>query len=177
MRVHHCLFIPAIAVLALAACAPMQPSPYGPRDGAYGYGFMDEKLDGTRWRISFASNAVTPRETLDAFVLYRAAELTLAKGYDRFAVTDRSFERHIERTGAYPLYPLYHYGDGRHRRYLHHLNHYYAHSYTTFEQRTAALVIIPYRGAPPEDTIRTEDAHAVKMRLGPAIKWRNDPVP
>ena len=84
-----------IAAIAggLAACAsetPYQPAPPGPGGHASsGFGYSDYKVDSTHWRVSFAGNSFTSRETVEKYLLYRAAELTLEQGFDWFETTDR----------------------------------------------------------------------------------------
>lgn len=75
---------------ALAACA--KPALYQPMHGEdVGYG--EQQLETNRYRVWFAGNAATPRETVEDYVLYRCAELTLEKGYDYFVLSDRTAER------------------------------------------------------------------------------------
>lgn len=81
----------AAAGLVLTACAT--PTPYGPADvtsGArYHPGYSETRLEENRYRLSFAGNDITPRETVENYMLYRAAELTLSDGYDWFEVVNR----------------------------------------------------------------------------------------
>ena len=71
----------------LAACATATPYKRMEKDGL-GYG--DQKLEDNRYRVFFAGNSRTPRETVEDFVLYRAAEVTLENGYDYFVLSDRT---------------------------------------------------------------------------------------
>lgn len=87
------------AIGAVAGCAT--PTPYQPAaasHGGYGsragYGFRDQKLDSDHWSVTFAGNSLTSRETVESYLLYRAAELTVQQGYDWFETTDRKTERH-----------------------------------------------------------------------------------
>jgi len=76
----------SLLVLALAACATA--TPYAPVDGRFGYG--EQKLESNRYRVWFAGNSATKRETVENYVLYRAAELTLDGGYDYFVLSERT---------------------------------------------------------------------------------------
>jgi len=78
--------LPILLTAALAGCA--QPALYQPMDHEVGYG--EQQLEGNRYRVWFAGNSATPRATVGDYVLYRCAELTLAKGYDYFVLSDRS---------------------------------------------------------------------------------------
>jgi len=80
--------------LGLAACetaTPYQPAPPGPAAG--GYGYRDYRIDATHWRVSFSGNSLTSRETVEKYLLYRAAELTVQQGFDWFQTTDRHTEK------------------------------------------------------------------------------------
>lgn len=74
-----------LAALLLAACAT--PAYYQPMHDEVGYG--EQKLEANRYRVWFSGNSLTPRETVENYVLYRAAELTLAEGYDWFLLAAR----------------------------------------------------------------------------------------
>jgi hypothetical protein len=79
------------AVLALSGCTT--PTPYQAAvdtGGGYHPGYTDTKLEDTRYRITFAGNDVTSRETVENYLLYHAADLTLQQGYDWFEVVKRA---------------------------------------------------------------------------------------
>lgn len=77
------------STLALAACTAA-PTPYQPLDGAYGY--SAQQIEDNRFRVSFSGNTATPRETVENYLLYRAAEVTLETGHDYFTVVSRDIE-------------------------------------------------------------------------------------
>lgn len=90
-----------LAVL-LGACAA--PTPYRP--ALKGEGFSDRPIEDGRFRISFAGNETTPRATVEDYMLYRAAEVTLANGKDHFVVVQRNVEeraRTVVRTEPDPM--------------------------------------------------------------------------
>ncbi|MEL6259035.1 MAG: hypothetical protein AAFQ67_08265 [Pseudomonadota bacterium] len=71
---------------ALGAC--VSSTPYQAAiDGRQGY--SDQRIEEDRWAIAFAGNAVTDRQTVETYLLYRAAELTLESGYDHFQIVTR----------------------------------------------------------------------------------------
>jgi hypothetical protein len=81
------------ACLALGACATPTPyQPYAPGAVASG-GFSEVKIERDRMRVTFAGNSITSRETVERYLLYRASELTVAEGYDWFALADRRTDR------------------------------------------------------------------------------------
>ena len=73
--------------LALAGC--MEPAIYGPRRPGASTGYTDRELTPNRFRVTFAGNSVTRRETVENYLLLRAAEVTLAQGGTHFVFDDR----------------------------------------------------------------------------------------
>lgn len=90
------------ALLALAACAT--PTPYQPLTAERG-GYAEERLAEDRYRVVFAGNARTPAEQVENYLLRRAAELTLERGYGWFRVSDQRTEGNI-RTIQTPSGPV-----------------------------------------------------------------------
>lgn len=80
----------------LAACATA--TPYQPSETA-GYGFHEQTIESNRVRITFRGNTLTDRETVETYLLYRAAEVTLQNGKDYFVVADRDTEEHSRLQG------------------------------------------------------------------------------
>lgn len=79
--------------ISLSACAT--PTPYRPitGQGSYRTGFFDEQIEANRFRVGFAGNSLTSRETVERYLLFRAAQLTLERGFDNFTLVDRDTER------------------------------------------------------------------------------------
>jgi hypothetical protein len=73
----------------LTAC--VAPTPYQPAPPR-GFGFSEERLEQNRFRITFRGNSLTTRETVEDYLLYRAAELTLQNGFDHFMMVGRDTE-------------------------------------------------------------------------------------
>ncbi|MEO0398303.1 MAG: hypothetical protein AAF224_02645 [Pseudomonadota bacterium] len=80
----------AVGFLALAACATS--TPYAPATDGNRYGFSEQRIESNRYRIMFRGNSSTTRETVETFLLYRAAELTLMNGFDHFIVIENDTE-------------------------------------------------------------------------------------
>jgi len=91
------LALAAVAGL-LAACASAGPTPYQPSNTAR-YGFQEQQIEENRLRITFRGNTLTDRETVETYLLYRAAELTLQNGKDYFVVVTRDTEEHSRLQG------------------------------------------------------------------------------
>lgn len=78
----------ALAAGLLAAC--MAPTPYQPRLEGDRTGYTDRALTQNRYRITFTGNSATPRETVESYLLLRAAEVTRAAGYSSFMFDTRN---------------------------------------------------------------------------------------
>ena len=58
-------------------------------------GYSEAWIGGNRYQVNFAGNTLTSRDRVEGYLLYRAAELTLEKGYDWFEINDRLTERDV----------------------------------------------------------------------------------
>ena len=154
-----------MAALTIGACAA-RPTPYIPRDGAYGY--EQTQIDSQTWRVVFAGNADTPRETVENYLLYRAAEIMLFGAQEQFIV----LEKEIERTrDYYPHAPYHsHYG-GYHGRRSHRSLHYgYSPpSYYAVESYTAIATIRSFPDGPAPAGLQIYAARDVIARLGHTV--------
>ncbi len=87
------LTLAAIAALGAGLAACETATPYQPRvAGAKVGGYSEEALAGGRWRVRFSGNMETSRETVEKYLLYRAAELTAQQGGDWFEASDTATE-------------------------------------------------------------------------------------
>ncbi|HEY2011024.1 MAG TPA: hypothetical protein VGH23_18690 [Rhizomicrobium sp.] len=77
-----------LAAGLLAGC--MTPTPYAPRTEGQKTGYTDRALTETRYRVTFTGNSVTPRETVENYLLLRAAEVTRAAGFSTFMFDTRN---------------------------------------------------------------------------------------
>ena len=78
--------------LAVTACAT--PTPYRPAGyGSDHTGYSSQQIESNRYRVFFAGNSMTSRETVERYLLFRAAELTLERGGDWFEMVDRQTDR------------------------------------------------------------------------------------
>jgi len=77
-----------LAAGLLAGC--MTPTPYVPRTQGQTTGYTDRALTKTRYRVTFTGNSVTPRETVENYLILRAAEVTRAAGYSSFMFDTRN---------------------------------------------------------------------------------------
>jgi hypothetical protein len=172
MIVRHPLRLIAVAlVLALAACASPTPTPYQPQTGRFGY--TTERLDNGAWQVQFTANQLTPRDATENYALYRAAQLARQQGFERFAVMDRTYDTHTERTYAYQTRPPgFESREERLRGTTTYSDPFETTRMVTSEWRTATLVIRPFRGAAPAGARQVYDAAAEIARIGPTLKQR-----
>ena len=98
------LMVAAAAGLTLAACATA--TTYQPADGGR-YGFQEQMIEQNRVRISFRGNTLTERATVENYLLYRAAEITLQNGKDYFIVANRDTEEHSRLQGVGTMRPRF----------------------------------------------------------------------
>lgn len=81
-----------VAGLALTLTACVTTTPYQPQDRR-GFGFSEQRLQEQRFRVRFSGNTATPRETVENYLLYRAAEITLENGATHFRFVDREVDK------------------------------------------------------------------------------------
>lgn len=171
--------------LSLAAC--MTATPYRPATGTgeSRTGYSDERIEDNRFRVTFAGNSLTSRETVERYLLYRAAELTVQNGFDYFVLTNRDTEKKTEvyRTGSAfgpgpwgywsPYWRFY-----RPRWGWRSWDPFYDDpfwydrdfDYRTVNRYEAMAEIITGKGPKPADNLRAFDAREVLSRLGPNIQ-------
>lgn len=77
-----------VALALLAGCA--QPAAYAPRAPGQTTGYTDRELTPNRYRVTFTGNSVTPRQTVEDYLLLRAAEVSLAAGSRYFVFDTRN---------------------------------------------------------------------------------------
>jgi hypothetical protein len=79
----------AVAFAWLAGCS--DTTPYRP--AVRGEGYSDEQVGPGRFRVTFVGNTVTDRQTVEDYMMYRAAEVTLNAGRERFTVLEKDVDR------------------------------------------------------------------------------------
>ena len=79
----------ATSTLMVAGCAT--ETRYRPATGQ-GFnrtGYSERQIEPNRFLVGFSGNSVTTRDTVERYLLFRAAELTLQNGYDYFVMANR----------------------------------------------------------------------------------------
>lgn len=159
----------------LGSCATPTPyHPASPTDPAHTDGYHELQVERERWRVVFAGNSLTSRETIETYLLYRAAELTLENGYDWFHAVERDTEEHVtlivrEPIGAWgPGWePHWRYAYGARAGWRSWDRHsgdteFDVRRITTYE---AVAEVVMRRGTKPAGDARAFDARAVKASL------------
>ena len=174
----------------LAGCTTATPYQPDLRGSQVSGGFSETRVTNDRFRVQFRGNTLTSRDTVERYLLYRAAELTLAQGYDWFEIDDRRTDR-TERTYVDSMGPRMgmgwgggwgygmwqpswrYYGAGFGWRSW---NPYFGDPFfadrmdiRTVQQFEAGAEIILHRGPTPEGSARAFDARQVKQNLEPTI--------
>jgi hypothetical protein len=176
----------ALAVVALAgglaACETATPyQQLNPNDASAG-GYRDARLDATHARVTFSGNSVTSRETVERYLLYRAAELTTAQGFDWFEEVQRATDKTTD-VFVDPFYGSWGYGYGWRPSWRFRRPGYgggwatwgpgwgydpWGPTYvSTFNRYEASAEIAMGRGPKPD--ARALDAREVMTNLGPGI--------
>jgi hypothetical protein len=176
-----------VAVLAglaagLAGCetaTPYQPLAQG---GATSGGFTDQRLDDNHFRVTFEGNTSTSRETVETYLLYRAAEVTVNSGYDWFQAVDKHTQRdaqtYVDTWGPGPYgywHPYYRrwgaWGWGGWGPYWGPYGPYGGPATVdTVEKFQASADIAMAHGPKPANNPRAMDAREVLNNLGPKIQ-------
>jgi len=175
------------AAFSLSACATSTSTPYQPisRAAPVQGGYSDEHIAGDRWRVTFSGNRLTSRETVEGYLLYRAAELTLEQHRDWFEIVDRETEHEVQRDTirepsyspwwGYPSWrPYWRYYDPRlgwNTWYPYNGDPFWSRRIDTrkVERYQATAEIVMHTGSKPPGNGRIFDAREVVMRLEPKI--------
>lgn len=185
MKIARAAAIAAIlAAAGLSACATATPYQPNVRGNAASGGYSDYRIADNRFRVTFSGNSLTSRDTVERYLLFRAAELTLAQGYDGFVLADRETNRDT-RTYYDPSPSRFGYGYGYWQprwRYFGprygwrawdpwYSNRFWADDMDmrTVTRYEANAEIVLYRGAAPAPAEWAFNAREVIANLGPGI--------
>ncbi|MCP4410367.1 MAG: hypothetical protein GY807_22000 [Gammaproteobacteria bacterium] len=76
----------SLIILLTAGCAG--PTPYHPT--LEGTGYVDQRIADNHYQVSYTANSFTRNKKVKQYLLYRAAEITLEQGEERFVVLDQN---------------------------------------------------------------------------------------
>lgn len=161
------VLLAASLLILLGACA--METPYQPSEGRYGY--SEQQIEDNRYRVTFTGNPSTPRDTVQNYLLYRAAELTVQQGFDHFTVVDRDVERSTRYYTQGYADDFYYdrFGSRRGIRRFYRPSFYSANAYPVNEYSSFAVIVLA-EGDKPEDDANAYDALDVLQRLQPLIR-------
>ncbi len=162
----------ALCLVTVAAC--QTPTPYKAAVTQNDDGYSTQRIEANRFRISFKGNSLTTRQTVDTYMLYRAAEVTLQNAGDYFIVVNKD----VDKSTGYENYgddlawgwgggwgwrhgfggPGFGPGFGGGMDYSRPINSY-----------DAIADIVTYRGPKPAANPYAYDAHEVLNAIGPTI--------
>jgi hypothetical protein len=179
----------AASTLMVAGCAT--ETTYRPATGQ-GFnrtGYSDRQVEPGRFLVSFAGNSVTSRDTVERYLLFRAAELTLQNGYDYFVMANRDTDLQ-SRTYTTPGVGNG-WGYGGFGGYWGPSWRYYGRGFgwrtwdpwfgggfgpwgndfdiRTIDRYEATAEIVMRKGPIPRDNLRAFDARAVVNSIGPSV--------
>ena len=179
------------STLLVAGCAT--ETSYRPATGV-GFGrtgYSERQVEPDRFLVSFAGNSVTSRDTVERYLLFRAAELTLQNGNDYFLMAQRDTDLQ-SRTYTTPGFG---YGYGGFGGYWGPSWNFYGRGYgwrrfggglgyggfggfggfgddfdvRTIDRYEATAEIVMRRGPIPRDNLRAFNARAVVDSIGPSV--------
>ncbi len=182
------MLILAAGLTACATATPYQPNVRGQTASG---GFSDLRLEPDRYRVTFAGNSLTSRETVERYLLYRSAELTTQQGFDWFETADRRTDRDARTTIEQDPFMRPGFGYGAGYGSWRPAWRYYGSRYggwrswdpfwgdpffadraqvRTVEKFEASAEIVLHKGAKPAGDPRAYDAREILSSLGPNIQ-------
>jgi hypothetical protein len=160
----------ALCLAVVAACAT--PTPYKEAATMNGDGYTTQQIESNRFRISFRGNSLTTRQTVDTYMLYRAAEVTLQNGGDYFIIVNKDVDKN---TGYENYGDDLAWGWGGGWGWRHGYGGYagpfgggfdYSRPINSYD---AIADIVTYRGPKPAANPYAYDAHEVLNAIGPTV--------
>ncbi len=153
-----------LAAAPLAGCA----TAYGKE--TWSGGFSETQLAEGKWSVLFSANGYTNDETTQTYWLYRAAQLTIEKGYDGFTITTAMNLASVDLPHEPP-------GDPRVIRAGHGggVTYHYVYvpsgGYDTYKPALRGTIQM-LRGPVTEKALKTYDAHRLAEALTPIIQGK-----
>lgn len=168
--------------LSLFVLGCSTPTTYGPAED--GKGYSERQTESDRYRVSFAGNSLTSRETVESYLLYRAAEVTLQSGNNHFRIVTQDLETtttYFDTVTASPAYGGFGYSRYHKRRGFHGsafggFSTVRSHPITSYEA-VANIIVFSAKESAGEERLysdHTYNASDVIKRLEPMIVRRED---
>ena len=84
----------SVTTLGLAGCETATPyQPITAQRALTQGGYSEEQIEANRFRVQFAGNSLTSRQTVERYLLFRSAQLTVNNGFDWFQSVDRHTDK------------------------------------------------------------------------------------
>ncbi len=170
-RQTHLVLVTVLGIVGLlSGCA----TPYKASGLMGRFGYSDIQIDHNTVKVSFRGNAVTSKDTVETYLLFRCAEVTVEKGYDWFATVSESGET---KQGTLNT-PGYYTGSGNTSGHIsgnsvfattNTQGTYFPSQTINFRMFGASAVIKMFKGEKPEDALGAYDAREVVKFMGPKI--------
>ena len=172
------LTLAAVTGLGAILTACETPTPYQPLNpaAAYAGGYSEEKVNDDLWQVTFSGNSLTSRDTVESYLLYRAAELTVAQGFDWFEPVDRHTDKKVDVEPGPGFYGGFGYGYGWRPYWRHYGGGYGWRGWDPYwgdpffdasvtQKYEASTEIVMGHGPKPADDRRAMDAREVMTNL------------
>jgi hypothetical protein len=181
-----------VSVIVVSACATTAPR-FTPYQAAVPgkFGFSEQRIEATRYRVTFEGNSRTTRQRVEDSLLLRAANVTLENGYDWFQVVNRATDpkTYQLRSPSYGSswagglgfnsgFASYRYWSPRHGWVFYHDPFAFNQSFSVFDDRNEVQEITRYqanaeiilgKGSKPADRADAFDARDVSANLTPRV--------
>ena len=151
----------ASIVLAVACAGCATVTPYQPVQR--GEGYSEQKLEDNRFRVRFAGNRLTPKETVQNYLLFRAAEITLQNGHDYFVTLEQETDKETTQ------YQTISFGTGFGRWYWYPFGTVGVATTRAATEFVAEAHILTFAGEKPANEPGAFDARQIVNNLGPRI--------
>lgn len=158
------LILAAGLTFLLAGC--VTPASYGPKTADTSTGYTDERLAQNRYRVTYTGNSATPRDTVEDYLLYRAAQVTLDAGYTAFEFDARDTKAKTTYFSTFQGFPGWYDPFGWYWHNWPYDEDIQARPITRYEAYAEIIMLTPDQA---KATPRSLDAHDVENRLGPRV--------
>jgi hypothetical protein len=180
----------ATGTLLVAGCATETPFQPATGRGFTRTGYSERQIEPNRFLVTFAGNSVTERDTVERYLLFRAAQVTVQQGYDYFVAVQRDTDRQTRTYttpgfGGYGAFGPYWgpswgfygrpFGYRRFGGFYGGYGGFGGFGYNDFDVRTvdrfeATAEIVMQRGPIPAGELRAFDARKVIDTVGPTVR-------
>jgi hypothetical protein len=148
-----------ISAMLLSACATANYQPLGA-----GGGYQDSRLDTNTVRVTYYGNAATSQATVENYMLYRCAQVTLKYGYDYFIVASGGTTAQTSSYTAPGLLTTFNNNKPTSTGF------YLPGQTTYFSREISTAVIKMYHGSKPSSVLSAYNAREIVKYVGPTTR-------